>query len=60
MEIRRGMIIRGQEEDEVVQKAAELLQTGEYDPCLAPTLVKGVMGAGPLMMIVLECKAEKT
>ena len=50
----RGLIIRGRTEDEVREKAADLMETGEYGPCLAPISVKGVTGAGPFMMVVLE------
>ena len=60
MIVTKGLIIRGRNEEEVRQKAADLIESGEYDPCLAPIAVKGVTGAGPIMMVVLECKPEKS
>ena len=49
-----GLIIRGRTEEEVREVAARLLESEEYDPCLAPIQVKGITGAGPVMMVVLE------
>ena len=57
-ELAKGLIIRGITEEEVREAAANMLESGEYDPCLAPVRVSGTTGAGPVMMVVLECKPE--
>lgn len=58
MTVTRGLIIRGRTEEEVREVAARLLESEEYDPCLAPIAVKGITGSGPIMMVVLEARGD--
>lgn len=54
IEERSALILRGEDEAQVVKRANELLEAGDYELALKPVAVKGVIGAGRLMMIVLE------
>ena len=51
---RRAVILRGDDEAEVVRRANELLDSGGYELVMKPVPVKEVRGAGRLMMIILE------
>jgi len=51
---RRALILRGNDEAEVVRRANDLLETGDYEMLMKPLAVSAVHGAGPLMMILLE------